>query len=216
MKYFIKCQGSPVIIGPFTIEEIEARLKTGELSGDALATADTGESPDQATGWLCLHQLPGVGGNPPMPRLFAKQQAIYPAFNRHFNGDIADGGTFCRICSARVVPGETLCRKCAEHTAPAEKRSAAPHPLIVLFIQVPGGFLIHLVSFIFFCAMGAMFGGGYKPPNGMLVFVAVIHTLAWIAYAIRVIRNPAEQGIGFGVLIGVCLTGLLTGSCALK
>ena len=64
--------------------------------------------------------------------------------------------------------------------------------------------------------MGAMFGGGYKPPNGMLVFVAVIHTLAWIAYAIRVIRNPAEQGIGFGVLIGVCLTGLLTGSCALK
>lgn len=214
MKYFIKSQGRPAIIGPYSTEEIEVRLKTGELSGDALATADTGESPDQATGWLCVHQLPGVGGNPPMPSREERRLPASPNPSQKPVGGATDGETFCRICSARVVPGETLCRKCAEHTAPAKKKAAAPHPLIVLFIQVPGGFLIHLVSFFFVCAMTQR--GGFSPHNGLLISVAVTHTLVWIALTVRLIQKPAEQGIGFGIFIGVCLTGLLTGGCALS
>lgn len=213
MKYFIESQGSPALIGPYSIEEIEARLKTGELSGDALATADTGESPAHATGWLCVHQLPGIGRNPPMPSMEARSLSASPTPNQKPAGGATDWETFCRKCSARVVPGETLCCKCAEHTAPTEKKSAAPHPLIVLFIQVPVGFLIHLVSFIFFCAITP---GGFRSHNGLLISVAVTHTLVWITFAVRLIRNPAEQGFGFGIFIGVCLTVLLTGSCALS
>lgn len=216
MRYYLKDLEDQAITGPLELDEIEARLKSGELSADALATADTGESPARATGWICVHQLPGVGRNPPMPGFEARRLPASPNPSQPLTEGATDGETFCRNCSARVVPGEILCRKCAEHTARVEKKSAAPHRLIVLLIQVPGGLLVHFVSFIFFCAMCAMFGGGYKTHSGVLVLVAVVHCIAWIAFAFRLIRNPAEQGFGFGIFIGVCLTGLLTGTCVLS
>ena len=218
MRYYLKDPEQNSITGPFDLDEIEARLKSGELSADALATVDTGESPAHATGWLCVRQLPGIGRNPPMPGLEAQGLPTSPNPSQKPTGGVADGETYCHICSAHVVPGETLCRKCAEHTARAEKKSAAPHRSIGLFIQVPGGLLVHCVSFIFVCAMCAVLGGGYRTPSGMLVLVlvAMVHCVAWIAYAIRLIRNPAERGFGFGIFIGVCLTGLLTGTCALS
>lgn len=191
-------------------------LKSGELSADALARADTGESPAHAAAWLCVHQLPGVGGNPLMRGLSAPQLPTNPNPSQKLTDDVSDGNSCCRQCSARVVSGETLCRNCAEHTARGERKSAAPHRLIVLFIQVPGGLLAHFVSFIVVCALCAMLGGSYTTHKEILVLVAIVHGLAWTALAFFLIRNPTGQGFGFGIFIGVCVTGLLTGSCALK
>lgn len=213
MKYFIKSQAIAVTIGPYSIEEIEARLKAGELSADALTAADLGERPEKVKGWICVHQIPGLGGNPPMPSLEAAKSPTGSSDSQRASGLGSAGYDLCKKCSARALPGETLCRKCAEQTQPANKRSTAPHPLIVLFIQVPGGFLIHLVSFIFFCAMS---GGGFRSHSALLIPVAVIHTLAWLAFAFRQIRDPASQGVGVGIFVGVFLTGMLTGSCALS
>ena len=148
MKYFVRTPGSPAVIGPYSVGEIEARLKAGELSANALATEDTGDNPANATGWLCLHQLPGVGGNPPMPSLDT-QSATPPDSSQKLSAEVAPGEPVCRKCSARVLPGETLCRKCAERTEPAEKASVAPHPLRMLLLHVPGGILVHLMSFVF-------------------------------------------------------------------
>ena len=213
----MRTPGSPAVIGPYSVEEIEARLKTGELSTGALATADTGGESEKvaqsaAGGWLCVHQLPGIGGNPPMPELHDRKWATSPAGSPKSGSQHAPNEPLCQKCAARAAPGETLCRKCAKQAASTKKRAKAPHPLFVLFIQVPGGFLIHLVSFIFLCAV---FGGGFKS-RGPIVLVAVIHSVAWIAIATRLIRKPAEQGVGFGILIGVCLTGLLTATCAIS
>lgn len=113
------------------------------------------------------------------------------------------------------MPDETLCRKCAEHMARVENRSTAPHRLVVLLVLVPGGILMHFLSFVFVCAICFTFGGGYKSSSGMLVLGSVIHCIAMVAFATRLMRDPAERGFGFGILIGACLTGLLTANCNL-
>lgn len=123
---------------------------------------------------------------------------------------------FCPACGHNLPSGVTVCPECSKRLAPAAKKPAAPHLLLVIFVQVPCGFLVHNFSFIFVCAVCTMLGGGYKAHNGLLVLLAVVHCIAWIAYSIRLIRNPEERGFGFGIFIGVCLAVLLTGSCALS
>lgn len=216
MKYFIKGQDNSAL-GPYTVEEIEAWLATGELSGNALATLDTGESAatvalSSATGWLCVNQMPGVCGNPPMPGLGAPQVSTSPKEHLPASGAISSGEAVCRMCAKRLPPGDNLCRECAEHLARTGKQSARPHFLVVLLVQVPGGFIAQAVSFIFLCG----FFGLSKPQQGTLILCAVMLCVFWAALASRMMRNPAYEGYAVGILLGVCLTALLTGTCAMS
>lgn len=211
MKYFIKRLGSSAPIGPYSVAEIEARLKTGELSADALATADNGESPAQAPVWFCIHQIPELTGNPPMPGLDVKQQAIYPVFNQYFSDKTALEETVCPACAQQLAPGVTACPACSECLAPPGKKAASPLSLVGLIVQVPGGVLAHFASFVLVCGFVAILRS-----RSALIFVALIHCLAWIALGIRMKGNPAERGFAFGIFIGVGLTALLTSNCSMK
>lgn len=215
MKYFIKGQDNSAL-GPYTVEEIEARLATGELSRDALATPDTGRNPatrarSSAAVWLSVHQLPGVGGNPPMPGLDAPPIPTSPLEPLRGSGAVSPGEAFCRRCARRMPPGETVCRACGESMTSAARQSARPHSLVVLFVQVPGGFLAQAVSFIFLCG----FVGLSKPHKETLILCAVLLCVFWAVVASRMIRQPASEGFAVGILVGVCLTALLTGNCAI-
>lgn len=210
MRYFIKTQAISPTIGPYSIEEIEARLKAGELSADALAAADLGERPEKVKGWICVHQIPGLGGNPPMPNLEPPRLPTSPKDSQKASEKIPLGQAVCGKCSRHLADGETtVCRECGENMAPTTRQSAGPHPLFVLFVQVPVGFFVQFVSFVILC----MFLGAAK---GGAILVAVCLCVAWGAFGVAQLRKPASAGYGFGILLGVCLTGLLTGTCALS
>lgn len=66
MKYFLHNPASQTITGPFELDDIEAKLQSGELSPDTLATGDIGESLGQvrstpAEDWMPVQSIPGFG-----------------------------------------------------------------------------------------------------------------------------------------------------------
>jgi len=74
MEYFIRSNGE--IGGPFSVDEINARIAAKSLGADAFATAALGETKDKIAkapegDWLYLAEIPGVTGLPlpAQPRL---------------------------------------------------------------------------------------------------------------------------------------------------
>ena len=147
-----------------------------------------------------------------MPRL--GPPALPASANNKLRGGkvVSPAEALCRRCAKCLAPGETVCRACGERMTPAAKPPAGPHPLIVLFFQVPVGFGIQVATFVFLCRSFS----GSTAYNGVLVLCAVILCVAWLAVAICLTRNPASLGYGAGMLVGACLTGLLTGACAIS
>ena len=195
MKYFVRNTGSSVIFGPYSLEEIEAKQKAGELSVDALAPEDRGTgladaARSPAEDWIPVNQFPGLG----------VQKVICPNCSHKFTG--------------KVVAGET-CPECRKLLIPAVEKPVTQRLFgaLTLFIFFIGGFLVHFFSFIFLC--GFLAGGR---SSRTLILPAVILCVVWIALGILIVCKPsnASRGFAFGIFIGVGLTALLTANCAMQ
>lgn len=136
-------------------------------------------------------------GKPAMPSLDVKQQAIYAIVNKHL--------------SSKSVAGETGLPECAESLGTPEKKAVNPPPLVSFIAQVIGGVLAHFISFVLLCGFFSI-----GKSRSLLLLVAVVHCVAWIAVGIWVRRDQTERGFAFGIFIGVGLTALLTANCSMK
>ena len=233
MRYYLRNPADGAISGPFELDDIEAKLKAGELSADTRATGDIGESLRQvrstpAEDWMPVQSIPGFGQERPLnvplrpapppepppvfrPRVPEAPPKLPPVGLERVN--------FCPFCgqpvSGAVVPGETRCGQCGKLLYPAigASQSAAPNRPVSLFTfagGVIGGLLAELFSYVFILGFFRVTSTKATIAVSCLVFAG------WIAIAIPMSRNPANRGFAFGVLLGVGLTALLAASCALK
>lgn len=65
MKYYIRRKEGPPILGPFSIEELNAKLTAGEIGKEWVATSDLGESQEEllrtpARDWADITRLQGI------------------------------------------------------------------------------------------------------------------------------------------------------------
>jgi hypothetical protein len=65
MKYYIRRKEGPPILGPFSIEELNAKLTAGEIGKEWVATSDLGESQEKllrvpARDWSDITRLQGI------------------------------------------------------------------------------------------------------------------------------------------------------------
>ena len=148
MKYFVRNTGDPTVAGPYSVEEIEAKLKAGELSAEALATEDVGESlarieHSPVEYWMDAVQIPGLGTD--LPSSLNAQQFT------------ENGVAVCRHCghkfTGKVVPGEAVCGACGKPQSPAVEKSASTLSGVVFLLQVPLGFLAQFISLAFLVAL---------------------------------------------------------------
>lgn len=134
MKYYVRTLASSATIGPYSVEEIQARLKTGELSVDALATEDTGESPAQAVVWLRVHQLPGLGGGQPPSSALPPPLPPRSAVNSPLGA--ASGVHCCPACGHALAPDVgSVCDRCGKELTVGRKEPVVllegnPEPML--------------------------------------------------------------------------------------
>ena len=202
MKYFVRNTGSSVIFGPYSLAEIEAKQKAGELSVDALAPEDCGTgladvAPSPAEDWIPVNQFPGLG----------VQKVICPNCSHKFTG--------------KVVAGET-CPECNKLLVSAIEKPAGPRSFLGVLIQLLSGALTLFLSFILgfvtqLISLGVLCSFA-KQGDKRLILPAVILCIVWIALGIPMVRRPstASRGFAFGIFIGVGLTALLTTICAMN
>ena len=115
---------------------------------------------------------------------------------------------FCQHCGMNTsyVPSlsDSMERFSAEGREPTEDDPNAN--TLALLIGLPLGFLVHFLLLVFLSF-------NVRPQTA--IFRAVILCVVSIAVAIPALKSPSNQGAGFGILIGVALTALLTAQCAL-
>jgi hypothetical protein len=69
VKYYLKKSQFDVVEGPFSVEEINAAIASGDVTKESLATSDIGETKEQVRSapgqdWIHVAEVPGVVGLP--------------------------------------------------------------------------------------------------------------------------------------------------------
>ena len=242
MRYYLRNPADGAISGPLELDDIEAKLKAGELSADTRATGDIGESLRQvrstpAEDWMPVRAIPGIGKerqvsmplgqiNPSLPAPTPPPPAeLFPAHIWGKHRSPSEQISFCPFCGQRasgpVVPGETECERCGKLLYPAAgtvertgSKANRPVSLLTFIAGVIGGLIVQFISFVMVCGFAAL--SFRQDGSQKTIAFAVLLCLGWIALAIPMTRSPANRGFAFGALLGVGLTALLAASCALK
>lgn len=141
MKYYLKAPEDRAITGPFEPDEIEAKLKAGELSDDTLATGDIGEGLARiwrapAEDWLPVKSIPGLGEErPPGPEV-AQSGPPPPPLRSVVNAPPShpSGMAFCPGCGNQLAPGvANTCDRCGRQLI-----LNRPEPIKLLEIKPAG------------------------------------------------------------------------------
>jgi len=170
MKYFLFNPANQAITGPFELDDIEAKLKAGELSADTRATGDIGESLRQvrstpAEDWMPVQSIPGFG-------LERGPESTPPAAA----GEIR----FCPGCAHELLkplpPGKAgVCERCGRTLGSAPPPPPAPQPKVALLpaqVTKSGGVLAGIGK-----ALGAAF----------MILVALVGGLMLLAFLVFVL-----------------------------
>lgn len=143
MRYYLKDPGQQAITGPFELDEIDAKLKAGELPAGTLATRVIGaglvrvqHAPPED--WVPAESIPGLGeegppssiGLQPPPAPLPLPKAVNAPPSR------PNGMIFCPTCGHKLAPdADNVCDRCGkklvivgqEPTRPLEFK---PEPLL--------------------------------------------------------------------------------------
>lgn len=135
MNYYVRNPGSSELVGPFNAEEIAAKLRAGELAANAMATNDTGDSPEHIAlsptrEWLQIEQIPGLnavqhdqsGEARPVPPPLPLESAATDTSDHGTLERPSSGVAYCPHCGRKVegevVPDETVCAGCGKLLLP--------------------------------------------------------------------------------------------------
>lgn len=122
MRYYLRNPEKNSITGPFELDEIEAKLKVGELSAGTLATEDIGDGLAKIQNaptedWVPVESIPGLGEerlvgskvSPPPPPPLPPQNGVTAPLST------SSGMAFCPACGHKLAPDAgNACDRCGK------------------------------------------------------------------------------------------------------